>query len=106
MASKHLINYSVCISRNGVTITIFTDENFKRRSGYQFGFLEVTDGRIGKETYSADNLLYFTDLDNPEKVKEIKKDLKKIDQHYKGVIKDIRWCMKQVIKKGLYKKGD
>ena len=79
---------SINIGKNNVTLSLYVDKNLKRAD--DFGYLEISDGYIGKKDKSYDNLSWFKDFaTNGEKILDIMKDLKEVDQFYDDVIEDI-----------------
>lgn len=83
---------TILLYKNQVTLELFLDEDLKAKiypDGEGFGSITV-ESTTNKEDYYADNLKYFTSFDtDKDRRKEVKKDLKKLDQFYKGVLKDI-----------------
>lgn len=85
---------SINIGKNNVTLSLYVDKNLKRDG--DFGYLEISDGYIGKEDISYDNLSWFEDFaTNGEKILSVMKELKEIDQFYDDVIEDILYVFSE-----------
>lgn len=76
---------------NNATLNITVTKDLKKETGNlkNFGYIQIHDGRVDTEGVFWDNLVYFFEIDEVKK-KDIKKELKKKGQYYKGVIKDIK----------------
>lgn len=85
---------SINISKNNVTLSLYVDKNLKRVD--DSGYLEISDGYIGKKDMAYDNLSWFEDFaTNGEKIIIIMKDLKEIEQFYDDVIEDILYVFSE-----------
>lgn len=85
---------SINIGKNNVTLSLYVDRNLKRDG--DFGYLEISDGYIGKKDVSYDNLSWFEDFaTNGEKILDIMKDLKEAEQFYDDVIEDILYVFSE-----------
>ena len=85
---------SINISKNNVTLSLYVDKNLKRVD--DSGYLEISDGYIGKRDMAYDNLSWFEDFStNGEKILTIMGDLKEIDQFYDDVIEDILYVFSE-----------
>lgn len=85
---------SINISKNNVTLSLYVDKNLKRVD--DSGYLEISDGYIGKKDMTYDNLSWFEDFaTNGEKILIIMKDLKEIEQFYDDVIEDILYVFSE-----------
>jgi hypothetical protein len=65
---------------------------------HQFGYIEITDGRIEDKPLFYDNLTFFIECDKKEFKKECKTELKEKERNWKEVYKDIKTLLKRAKK--------
>lgn len=84
----------VQLHKGNTTLNITVNEDLKREEREEgvlknSGNITIHDGRLDTKEVFWDNLSYFFNIDKKKK-KDIKSELKKKGQYYKGVVKDIK----------------
>lgn len=99
------IHYNVVLVKNDTTLSVCTTETLDKQEGNlkNFGYISVHNGSIHTKEVCWDNLEYFFKLTKKKK-RSIKKELKEKEQHYKGVVKDIKTLIKRAFELELLSK--
>lgn len=83
----------VTLRENDTVLTVYVNDDFTA-DGHNFGYVEIHDGYVDKKSVFWDNLSYFFKIGKKKK-KSIKKELKKAEQFYPGVVGDIKKLIKK-----------
>jgi hypothetical protein len=65
---------------------------------YQFGYIQITDGKIGDRPLFWDNVCFFTECGKKEFKEECKTELKEKGYDWKETYRDIKTLLKQAKK--------
>ena len=65
---------------------------------YQFGYFQITDGKIGDKPLFWDNVCFFTECSKKEFKEECKEELKDKGYNWKETYRDIKILLKRAKK--------
>lgn len=102
---KDKIQTYVQLSKGYVVLNISITDDLKRQKGNlkNFGYFEITDGTINKESIFWDNLTFFLKASEEEVLKEIEKELLENGYKPKKILKQVNRLLKRAKKLKLLK---